>query len=185
MPGPAGSTSTGSTSTGPAPAAPASPAAAVITGPESSGGPVSQVPAAKPQEQAQLEAWEAILGRIRDSKPALASVYEHAAPLEVTAKRLHLAYRQGTFLAEQADAPDARAILADAAATHFGSDVAIELDLAGRHDEVQSLAAKNAALLAARIEAARDKVRRHPLVAAALEHLGAELREVRLPTDFA
>ena len=152
---------------------------------EPSQGPPSQAPTAKPQEQAQLEAWEAILGLIRETKPALASVYEHAAPLEVTRECLHLAYREGTFLSEQAVASDARAILSDAAATHFGTDVTIDFDLAGRHDEVQSLAAKNAAALAARIEAAREKVRRHPLVAAALEHLGAELREVRLPNDFA
>jgi DNA polymerase-3 subunit gamma/tau len=139
---------------------------------------------AKPQLPEQLRAWEAILAAIRDDKPALASVYEHAAPLEVSAQRVHLAYRDGTFLAEQAAANEAQAILAGAASKHFGSEVAIEIDLGSRHDEVQSVAAKNAAALAARVQAARERVKQHPLVAAAVEHLGAELREVRLPNDF-
>lgn len=158
-----------------------------------SASPIEEAPAeatsssseAKPQEPRQLEAWEAILVIVRDDKPALASVYEHAAPLEVTEARVHLAYREGTFLAEQAAASEARAILAAAASRHFGQDVEIEVQLGARHGEVQSVAAKNAAALAARVEAARERVRQHPLVAAAVEHLGAELREVRLPNDFA
>jgi len=158
----------------------------ITTGGAANAQPIAQqASTAKPQEPVQLAAWEAILAIVRADKPALASVYEHAAPLEVSEERLCLAYRQGTFLAEQADAPEARAILSAAAAKHFGKDVAVEIDTNNRHDDIQSIAAKNAAALAARVEAARERVRRHPLVAAAVEHLGAELREVRLPSDFA
>src|SRR5690606_6809949 len=109
-------------------------------------------------------------------------IFEHAAPLEIGPERLLLAYESSSFLAKQAEEPAARQLLADAARAHFGREVAVELDLDGRHREVQTLAAINSAEQQARLEAARQRVANHPLVAAAIRELGAELREVRLPT---
>jgi DNA polymerase III subunit gamma/tau len=149
------------------------------------GGASRQSPNARPQTADQLQAWEAILRSIREAKPALASVYEHAAPLTVTAEGVQLAYRKGAFLAEQAAASDAKAQLEAAVSAYFGCTVGVEVEQGPRYDEVESVSAKNAAALAKRIDQARQRVTEDPLVAAAMEHLGAELREVRLPADFA
>ncbi|MEZ4439496.1 MAG: DNA polymerase III subunit gamma/tau [Polyangiaceae bacterium] len=140
--------------------------------------------AKRPQDPAERADWEAVVALVREQKPALASVFVHAAPLSVTAEGIELAYEEGTFLAQQASEAEAQSLLTDAAAKHFGRPVSVTLQLGQRHLDVQSIAAKNAAELRARIEAARERVIHHPLVVAAVQHLGAELRDVRLPAEL-
>jgi DNA polymerase-3 subunit gamma/tau len=110
-------------------------------------------------------------------------VYEHGAPLAVTRAEVRIGYQAGSFLAQQAGAADALEELRAAVRSHFGPDTAVELDHSGRHGEVQTLAAKHSADHAARLEAARRRVAEHPLVTTAIDVLGAELREVRLPGE--
>jgi hypothetical protein len=139
---------------------------------------------APPMAPEALAHWETILTSVRERKPSVASIFEHAAAVEVARERLVLAYPPGSFLAEQANEAETQNLLREAASAHFGAPCALEIDTTGRHLAVQSLAAKNSAAQAARIADAKRKVAEHPLVLAAVNVLGAELRDVRLPADF-
>ncbi|MBI4706026.1 MAG: DNA polymerase III subunit gamma/tau, partial [Deltaproteobacteria bacterium] len=128
-----------------------------------------------------LAEWRAILTRVAARHAATASVYEHAAPLEIVPGRIVLGYEPGTFLASQAARAEALALLAAEADAHLGVPTRIELDHSGAHRGVPTVAACNAAEQQARRQAAERAVAEHPLVAAAVKILGAELLGVRLP----
>lgn len=140
--------------------------------------PLPRKPAIPP---AVLEAWESILSAVREKKAPIASVFEHAAPLEVASGRLVLGYPPGSFLLQQAQNADNQALLEAAATEHFSASTAIEIDTSARHQEVETLAERNAAIAREAERQARKKVEGHPLVLAAQELLGARLRDVRLP----
>jgi len=126
-----------------------------------------------------LTAWRAILAIVAADKPPLASVFEHGSPLMVRSGRITLGYQQGSFLAEQAGA--GLSLLGAAAQQHFGTACEIDLDVSGKHHQVQTIAAKNSAELAAQRAAARERVAQDPAVRTAMEVLGAELQQVHLP----
>jgi DNA polymerase-3 subunit gamma/tau len=157
--------------------------------PASSSPPPISPPAseARPQPRALDDSaagdWAAILERVARHKPHIASVFAHAAPLGIGRDGVVLGLERGSFLADQAATQEARDLLTDAASEHFGTRVAVEIDLSGRHGERQTLAARHSAEAAAQRDAARQRVREHPLVKAAQELLGAELRDVRLPGE--
>jgi DNA polymerase-3 subunit gamma/tau len=134
-----------------------------------------------PAETEHASDWDAILAALRARKPPVASVYEHAAPLVVGPGRLHLAFEPGSFLSGQA--ADSKALVAEVASAHFGVNTVVELDETGRHQEAETVAARNSAELSARRAEARRRVEEHPLVRAAVDVLGAQLREVRLPGE--
>ncbi len=143
--------------------------------------PRSETPAAS--AQGLLDAWQAVVARLAPDKPRVASIFEHAAPLVVEPGRVVLGLEAGSFIAEQAKEADAQALLRQAATDHFGVPTDVELELGGGHGKVQTLAAKHSAEQAARLAAAREVVATHPLVQDAIEVLGAELKDVRLPDE--
>ncbi|MBI4957187.1 MAG: hypothetical protein HY908_34555, partial [Myxococcales bacterium] len=143
-------------------------------------------------EAAARAAWRAILAALAHDKPAVASVFGHAAPLAVEPARIVLGFEAGSFLLAQAEDRDACLRLRAAARAHFGlpADAAapeprIEIDKTGRHRGVETVAGIVSAEQAARIEAARKRVSEHPLVVAAISELGATLRDIRLPDTAA
>lgn len=130
-----------------------------------------------------MRAWREILAIVGGEKPSVASVFEHGAPLSIRPGKIVIAYAAGSFLLQQADAADARAVLERVATVHFGEPTALEVDQSGKHGDVQTVAQANSRESEARVQAARKRVEDHPLVVAAISILGAELRDVRLPTD--
>ena len=52
--------------------------------------------------------WVEIVRRLRDSRPALAALLEHAAPVEIGPERIVIAFPAGSFHARQAAASEAR-----------------------------------------------------------------------------
>ena len=116
--------------------------------------------------------------------PAVASIFAHSAPLVVEAGRVVVALEDGSFLAEQGGKDEARGLLARAASEHFGVETTFDIDVGGRHRDVQTVAAKNTAEHAARVEQAKQRVAEHPLVVAAVTMLEAELRDIRLPPEL-
>jgi DNA polymerase III subunit gamma/tau len=128
-----------------------------------------------------LQAWRAILDRVRASRPALASVLEHAAPIEVRSERVLLGYAPGDFLGAQASEEESALLLQREVRAHFGAATKVELDLSMRTPVVASVATIDHALRQQELAKARAEVENHPLVKSAIAILGAELREVRLP----
>ena len=128
-----------------------------------------------------LEAWRVILERVRAVRPALASVLEHAAPVEVRAERVLLGYGPGDFLGTQASEEESALLLQREVRAHFGAATKVELDLSMRTPAFATVAKIDEAKRKEELAKTRAEVENHPLVRSAIAILGAELREVRLP----
>ncbi len=146
--------------------------------------PVMVLPApAVPSAGLDGDPWRAILERVRRVRPGVASVLEHALPLEVTAERLAFGFAAGdSFLAARAGEPEALDLVTQAARAHFGASTTVELHAAASAPHgVQTVASVDAAQRDADMAKARLAVEKHPLVQEAMRLFGAQLREVRLP----
>jgi DNA polymerase-3 subunit gamma/tau len=140
--------------------------------------PASAEPAvARP---AALDAWRAVLERVRADRAPLASVLEHASPIAFSAERVVLGYEPGSFLAAQATDASAVELLTRHVRDYFGTSTPVAFDLTAGPKSSPSIAAIDGEQNRARLEQARRAVAEHPLVKAAVEILGAELRDVRL-----
>lgn len=106
---------------------------------------------------------------------------EHASPIACSPERLVLGYEPGSFFAVQATDNSAVDALTHTARNYFGSTTQIAFDVSATAKPAPSIAAIEQEKEQARLEAARRAVADHPLVKAAREILGAELREIRLP----
>jgi hypothetical protein len=143
-------------------------------------------PLAAPSEAsppADLTAWRAILDRVRQERPALAAVLEHAVPMEVRPERVLLGYAPGDFLGAQAAEEEAALLLQREVRAHFGVATKVEIDLSLRAAAAQTVASIDDAKRKGELAAARAAVQTHPLVRQAMQLFGAELREVRVPGD--
>ncbi|WP_437279217.1 DNA polymerase III subunit gamma/tau [Sorangium sp. So ce375] len=169
----------------------APPVAAQSPASRSSAPPAAQSPAppssAPPpaMSAADLATWRAVIAAVRAQRPALASVLEHAAVLELTPTRVALGYEANSFLAGQATEPVSRDLLARVLGAHFGGPAELVFETITRGSAGPSLAQVETAERKARVDAAKRAVAEHPLVTAAIELLGAELKDVRLSQDFA
>ncbi|WP_437485721.1 DNA polymerase III subunit gamma/tau [Sorangium sp. So ce1014] len=162
----------------PAPRSSAPPPAAQAPAPRSSAPPPAM-------SAGDLATWRAVITGVRALRPALASVLEHAAVLELQPTRVVLGYEANSFLSGQATEPAARELLARVLRAHFGGPAELVFETITRGSAGPSLAQVETAERKARVEAARRAVADHPLVTAAIELLGAELKDVRLSQDFA
>jgi DNA polymerase-3 subunit gamma/tau len=144
--------------------------AAVAANPEPA---VSARPAA-------IDAWRAVLERVRSDRAPLASVLEHASPIAFSAERVVLGYEPGSFLAAQATEASAVELLTRHVRDYFGTSTPVAFDLTAGPKSSPSIASIDNEQNRIRLEQARRAVAEHPLVKAAVEILGAELRDVRL-----
>jgi DNA polymerase-3 subunit gamma/tau len=121
-----------------------------------------------------------VLAIVRAKRPALASVLEHAALLRFGAERVELGYEEKSFLVGQATEASAKELLVTALTTHFGRAPELAFETIGPRSGNVTLAMLDTAERRTKLDAAKRAVAEHPLVAAAIELLGAELRDVRL-----
>ena len=148
--------------------------------------PAPRVPAETPSEgaaQVDAEAWRSILARVRVVRASVASVLEHALPMEVGPSRVVVGFEPGAaFLAEQAKDPEALELLTREVRAHFGAPTEVALNLSARARAGQkTLAAEAAEKRRAELAEARADVARHPLIADAVKIFGAEVKEIVLP----
>jgi DNA polymerase-3 subunit gamma/tau len=127
-----------------------------------------------------LDAWRAVLVIVRTRRPALASVLEHAALLRFGVERVELGYEASSFLVGQATEASAKELLLAALAAHFGQAPELAFETIAARSGNVTLAMLETADRKTKLDAARRAVAEHPLVTAAIELLGAELRDVRL-----
>ena len=139
--------------------------------------PPSAVPPAPPAE---IEAWRTVLSLVRARRPALASVLEHAAVLRFGPDRVELGYEQSSFLVGQATDATAKELLLSSLKAHFGSAPELVFETIAARSGAVTVAMVDTAERKVKLEAARRAVAQHPLVTAAIELLGAELKDVRL-----
>jgi len=127
-----------------------------------------------------LDGWRSVLAIVRVKRPALASVLEHAALLRFGAERVELGYEASSFLVGQAVEVSAKELVVAALTTHFGRAPELAFETIGPRSGNVTLAMVETAERRTKLDAAKRAVAEHPLVAAAIELLGAELRDVRL-----
>jgi DNA polymerase-3 subunit gamma/tau len=143
--------------------------------------PLPMMAAAQPAKHAvDLEAWRRVLEQIRTDRASLAAVLEHAAPIAFGADRVVLGYEPNSFFAAQATEEGAVDLLTRKVRDHFGAPTPVAFDLSASTRGIPSIAHMDGLDHRARLEAARRAVAEHPLVRAAVEILGAELKDVRL-----
>ena len=137
------------------------------------------------KKEVDLAGWRAILGRLRQSRPALASVFEHAIALEIGAGRVLLGFEPGAaFLAARASEPEALEALTREIRGHYGPGTAVELDLSAKPvSGVHTVAALDADARAVELAKARAAIESHPIVQEAVRLFGAHLRDVKLPRN--
>jgi DNA polymerase-3 subunit gamma/tau len=160
--------------------APASASAAQSMAPRVDVAPASAppLPSAKGLD---LAAWRAILQAIRAENAPLAAVLEHASPIHCNAERVVLGYEPGSFLAMKATETAAVERLTRHVRAYFGAPAALAFDLTAGPRSTPSVASLDNEERKKKLEQARRTVAEHPLVRAAVEVLGAELSDVRLP----
>jgi hypothetical protein len=136
-------------------------------------------PSAPPRTSV-IDAWRAVLDRIRAERAPLASVLEHASPIAFSAERVVLGYEPGSFLAAQATDASAVELLTRHVRDYFGASTPVAFDLTAGPKSTPSIASIDSEQNRVRLEQAKRAVAEHPLVKAAVEILGAELRDVRI-----
>ncbi len=130
---------------------------------------------------ADLGVWRAVLAHVREERPPMASVFEHAVVLELGPERVRVGYTQDDFLGSQAAEPEAVALLARAARAHFGAAVEVRVEQNVKASKSATVFAIDSAQRQADLKKARAAVEGHPMVKAVVELFGAEIREVKLP----
>jgi len=131
-----------------------------------------------------VDVWRTILDRLRTRHPALASVLDHAIPLETTAARLVVGFEpSAAFLGARASEPDALDELTREVRAYFGQPTKVALELSARATAgTKTIASIDADRRSAELAKARAAVEGHPLVQEAVRLFGAQLRDVKLPT---
>ena len=121
-----------------------------------------------------------MLARIRAERAPLASILEHASPIAFSAERVVLGYEPGSFLAAQATEASHVELLTRHVREYFGTTTPVAFDLTASSKANASVATLDTEQRKVRLEQARRAVAEHPLVRAAIDILGAELKDVRV-----
>lgn len=130
-----------------------------------------------------MAAWRTIVLSVRGERPALASVFEHAIALEVSAARVRVGYAESDFLGSQAGTPEAISVLTSAVHAHFGAATEVKIELNVKASKEATVYAIESAQRKAELAKARDAVEQHPVVREVLTLFAAELRDIKLPGD--
>jgi DNA polymerase III subunit gamma/tau len=136
-------------------------------------------------EQDLLASWQELIEAVAAARPDVAAVLEHAVPIRVDEKRIHVGWAPSSTLGGQ-----------------FADDVLIGLIAEARKDRCQdspevviehgcklaagrpTLAAQETANRTKRLRALVQQSRKDPRVQQAIEILGAHIREVRVPNHL-
>jgi DNA polymerase-3 subunit gamma/tau len=140
-------------------------------------------PAPRSGPPPEMGGWRAVLQIVREKRPALASVLEHAVLLHFSMLRVELGYEANSFLVGQATEASSRELLLSACRAHFGATPDLVFETVAARSGMATVAQVDTADRRNKVDAARRAVADHPLVTAAIELLGAELKDVRLAAD--
>ena len=150
---------------------------------------LSPTPAPAPKPAApvpapDLDTWRKIVERIRPERPALASVLEHAVPLELHSKRAVLGFEPGaSFFAARASEPDSLEALTREVRAFFAAPTQVAVDLSAKPGpSLKTVAGLDAERRSADLAKARIAIETHPIVQEAVRLFGAQLRDVKLPS---
>ena len=131
-----------------------------------------------------LDVWRSIVERVRPARPALASVLEHAVPLELNPRKVTLGFEPGAaFFAARASETESLEALTREIRDHFAAPTQVAIDLSARPGPtLKTVASLDAEKRSADLAKARAAIEDHPLVREAVRVFGAQLRDVKLPS---
>ena len=123
-----------------------------------------------PIRRAALQEWEELVGRLEQEQPALAAVLEHGIPKTVSAERIVLSFKDGSFYGRQAQSPESLAAIGRVAEQQLGARPEVEI----RFDAQGEAASKTVAAVAAQrreaeLDAKRKAALNHPRVRDAVD----------------
>ena len=148
--------------------------------------PAAPAPPPEPPSPAVLAnraAWQAVIMQLRETQAPVASFFEYALPLEMTAARVLIGFEvAAAFQAARASEPEAVEALTRAVRAHFGAATQVVLEVASKGAPgVRTVASLDAERRSAELAAARAAVVAHPVVQEAMRVFGAALIDVKLP----
>jgi DNA polymerase III subunit gamma/tau len=148
--------------------------------------PAAPAPPPEPPSPAVLAnraAWQGVIARLRETQAPVASFFEYALPLEMTAARVLIGFEgAAAFQAARASEPEAVEALTRAVRAHFGAATQVVLEVASKGAPgVRTVASLDAERRSAEIAAAKAAVVAHPVVQEAMRVFGAALIDVKLP----
>jgi len=125
----------------------------------------------------------AFVEAVRPRSARLASLIERAALVDASDVRIEIGFDARSFEAGLLSDPDTQSLIASVAEQHLGATGRVELCDIPNDSSIPTLAKLVTEAGQARRDEVDAELRGHPLVQAAVTHLGAELRSVRLPKD--
>jgi DNA polymerase-3 subunit gamma/tau len=131
-----------------------------------------------------LDVWRTIVERVRPTRPALASVLEHAVPLELNPRSVTLGFEPGAaFFAARASETESLEALTREIRDHFAAPTQVAIDLSARPGPtLKTVASVDAEKRSADLAKARAAIEDHPVVREVVRLFGAQLRDVKLPS---
>jgi hypothetical protein len=141
------------------------------------------VPVPSPSAALDPRVWCGLVELLRASDPPLASLFEHALPVEVGPERVVLTFEAAPFLVERASAPEALRALTEVVRRHFGAPTRVTIDTAAKAAcGVRTVATIESERRESELARARAAVEDHPMVREAVRVFGAQVRDVKLPS---
>lgn len=135
-------------------------------------------------EQSTMAAWERILNRVRDSRPALAAILEHGAPKSIEPTQIVVAFPPGSFFGNQAGERDSREGLAICAEQVIGAKPKIEIVYSADSDgRGRTLAEVDDRRREDQREQTRREALNHPTVVDAIQVFDVAPNAVKVQVD--
>ncbi len=136
------------------------------------------------EDRDRIKRFSVIVEKVRERRQRIAPVLERAHIIEIGPTKLALGFETRSFEAGQvASDPTTLELCTEIAREVLGSEVEVDFsEISGGTGSV-TLSRLYGELRRARRSVLEQAVRSHPLVTAALELLGAELRDVKLPAE--
>jgi DNA polymerase-3 subunit gamma/tau len=143
--------------------------------------PAPRAPVVAGGDERLLQGWRVILDKVRKANLGVASVLEHAVPLELSSDTVTLGFEQGSFYEAQARHENALDLLTRVVRDHFGTATSVSFSLQGEAEAgATTIYDLDTAARKARMDKERAELEQHPLVQTALRELGARISEIKL-----
>ena len=116
------------------------------------------------------ELWVELVEALRTPRPALSACLEHGAAQSISKERIVIVFPRGSFFGDQAQSPEAREHIAEAAAGILGAKPAVEVTFGNVGENTsKSIAQAEATRVKERQDAQKAEALSHPRVLEALE----------------
>ena len=128
--------------------------------------------------------WQGLVDKVKQSRPMLGSVLEHARPLKLEPPILEIGYPKGSFMTSQLQEEDVRSDLEALATEYFGSTIKLKISTVetATHDAPKSLVETRQEKETDRMRRLREDAMEHPALKAVQDVFDGKIKKV-IPID--